>query len=96
MAFQGCPDASNDQAFIPPPRWVIYAGYPQRAWWFKVAHWQHLQLLDNESLWGGQDSMSAATPGMYSSPEERRANVETLDDGCLSQMDDSVILVNTS
>ena len=44
----------------------LHVGCPQRGWWFKVAHWQHLQLLDNESLKGGQDSTSPCPPGHVS------------------------------
>ena len=40
----------------------LHAGCPQRGWWFKVAHWQHCQLLDNESLKGGQDSTFPCPP----------------------------------
>ena len=42
----------------------LHVGCPQRGWWFKVAHWQHLQLLDNESLKGGQDSTSPCPPSV--------------------------------
>ena len=44
------------------PDGSLHAGCPQRGWWFKVAHWQHFQLLDNESLKGGQDSTSQCPP----------------------------------
>ena len=40
----------------------LHRGCPQRGWWFKVAHWQHFQLLDNESLKGGQDSTFPCPP----------------------------------
>ena len=40
----------------------LHLGCPQRGWWFNVAHWQHLQQLDNKSLKGGQDNMSPCSP----------------------------------
>ena len=46
------------------PDGSLHAGCPQRVWWFKVAHWQHLQLLDNESLKGGEDSTSRCPPSV--------------------------------
>ena len=62
MTFQGCPDTFNDQAFIPPPGWIIALRLPPQGWWFKVIHWQHLQLLDNKLLKGGQESTSPCSP----------------------------------
>ena len=44
------------------PDGSLHVGCPQRGWWFKVAHWQHFQLLDNESLKGSQDSTSPCPP----------------------------------
>ena len=77
----------------------LHLGCTHRAWWFKVTYWQHLQLLDNKSLKGGQDSTSPCSPlGMYHSSRGRWWGCtvgETLDDWCLRQNDDSTILLNT-
>ena len=62
MALQGCPDMSTGQAAIPLPGWVVHIGCSWRGWWFKLAHWQHFQQLDSESLKGGLDNMSPCAP----------------------------------
>ena len=51
MALQGCPDTSNGRSL-----YLHLEGSLHAAWWFKVAHWQHLQQLGNESLKGGLNS----------------------------------------
>ena len=74
-----------------------HPGCPHRGWWFKVTHWQHFQQLDSESLKSGQH-VSMCSHGMCNSSRGRwwRCTVrETLDDWCVSQNDDSVILITT-
>ena len=95
----GCPDTSTGQAVIPPPGWVVHIGCSRRGWWFKLAHWQHFQQLDSESLREGQDSTSPCSPrSMYHSSRGRWWGCtvgETLDDLCVSENGDLVILLNT-
>ena len=48
----------------------LHLGCPQRGWWFKVAHWQHLQLLDNKSLKGDRTArLHVPTTACIPAPE---------------------------
>ena len=57
MVLQGCPDTSNGLSL-----YLHLEGSLHAAWWFKVAHWQHLQQLGNECLKGGLNSTSPCPP----------------------------------
>lgn len=44
--------------------WSLHVCGLQKGWWFKVAHWQHFQQLDNKSLQEGLNGTCPCLPPM--------------------------------
>lgn len=60
----GFPDMSSGQAFMPPPDGSLHVCGLQKGWWFKAAHWQHFQQLDNKPLKEGLNGTCPCLPPM--------------------------------